>query len=646
MLQRFQKIQGTGKFLNFENQVNNLPDFTDFNIIYGDNGMGKTTLALILRSLNGEDDLLLRKRSFNQKFSQEVALKVLSEESPSYNFSQNQWNHHYPFFEIFDVHFINENIYTGLEIESSHKKKLFEIILGEEGVMLKNEIANLKERIRNGNKVIRDNAKALEQIIDGAFTALEYVEIKPESDIEDQLKFKAQELETAKNFQVIQAKPSLKEIPLLRFPFDIDKAKMVLEQSIDNISTEYLEKFQAHKENLKMNGKSEEWIQVGYENIHDSKCPFCQQNINDEVAIIQAYQQYFNETYKQLLVDLGNLNAQLNTYNLEVQILDIENTITGNLSLIDFWKKYIQTTPHLNSILDQKELLLNALEELKFIFNQKLSNPVKTQETTLLENFVEIINSVNELLSNYNKIITNYNENLYLLKTTEHSNLGQIEAEQKRLLAIQKRGEDSIEASCNKLKNYSIAVEQLKKEMKDKQQQLDVFKGTVFLEYLNKINQHLNEFAPYLKIKNLSSAYQGSSTEPVVKFALMMNDNEVLQKEHAAKPTVKYGMSEGDKSTLALAFFLTKIEMDKQLDQKIIVLDDAISSLDANRKGILVNKLLEYGQKAKQLFLFSHDKFLVARLWKKTKAVNLKCQTYRIGFEKESSVLLPLEIPS
>ncbi|MEM6966223.1 MAG: hypothetical protein AAF573_15770, partial [Bacteroidota bacterium] len=590
----------------------------------------------------------LRKRSFNKKVLQTIELEIHSEGSQTFTFSQNQWNQNYPFFEIFDVLFINENIYTGLEIERTHKKKLFEIILGEEGVRLKNEIAILKDRIRNGNKIIRETARGIEQEIDNVFTALEYAEIQPSEDIEDQLKFKAQELETAKNFQVIQAQPTLKEIPLVRLPFDVEKAKAVLVQSVDDISQAYLEKFKAHKESLNMGGKSEEWIQMGYENIHDDKCPFCLQPLHDELEIIQAYQQYFNQTYNQLLTDLAGLNKKLNAYNLEVQILDIENRITQHLALIDFWKKYLPHAPEPISILDQKKDLLSSWEGVASTFAHKMADPITSQSASSLDIFNEKIDYVNELLDFYNKKITDYNENIFLVKDADQSNPRQIELEQKKLMAIQKRATPSTENACKKLKTYTSAVGQLKKEMKDKQRQLDIFKGTVFLEYLNKINQHLKDFAPYLKIKNLSSAYQGSSTEPVVKFALMMSDNELLQKEHDTKPTVKYGMSEGDKSALALAFFFTKLEMDKQLDQKIIVVDDAISSLDANRKGILIRKLLAYGQKAKQLFLLSHDKFLVARLWKKSKEQNLACQTYRIGVDqdRESSVLLPLEIPA
>ena len=63
----------------------------------------------------------------------------------------------------------------------------------------------------------------------------------------------------------------------------------------------------------------------------------------------------------------------------------------------------------------------------------------------------------------------------------------------------------------------------------------------------------------------------GSSTEPAVKFALCIHDQEVTHAEKGNKVSMKYSLSEGDKNALALSFFLTKLELDTELKEKIIV---------------------------------------------------------------------------
>jgi len=111
-------------------------DFQHFNLIYGENGTGKTTFTHILRSLKGEDEFLLKKKTFGYTDSPEVVLKAKRLTKTTLSYQNFQWQEHDPNIEIFDIHFINNNVYTGLEIQNDHKKKLFEIILGDNGVQV------------------------------------------------------------------------------------------------------------------------------------------------------------------------------------------------------------------------------------------------------------------------------------------------------------------------------------------------------------------------------------------------------------------------------------------------------------------------------------------------------------------------------
>ena len=144
MIKKFIKISGTGKFLNYNTSVAPVPyrttDFEKINLIYGENGSGKTTLAIILKSLKDNDALLIKKRAFDRTFPQTIEVLTDLTPIPKLTYANNAWDDHYPNIEIFDIHFINENIYTGLEIQNTHKKNLFEIIFGLPGVQLKNDI--------------------------------------------------------------------------------------------------------------------------------------------------------------------------------------------------------------------------------------------------------------------------------------------------------------------------------------------------------------------------------------------------------------------------------------------------------------------------------------------------------------------------
>ena len=638
MIQRFQKIAGTGKFLNTQHQEG-VKDFEKFNLIYGDNGSGKTTLSLVFQSLKGNNKLLARKRSFDVSVPQEINILTNQLQNQEFSFQKNKWNQFLPNIEIFDVHFINENIYTGLEIQNTHKKNLFEIILGQQGISLKNEIATLKERIRNGNKVVRDATKEIEVVIESAYPALEYANLTSDEEIEEKIKWKQQEIETAKNKEAITQKPLLTVLPILKFPFETSEVSTVLQQSIDNISKDFLAAFNDHKNHLNMGDDAEEWIQKGVEVMQLDACPFCKKQLDGSEEIITAYQQYFNKDYKILLEKINHLEATLQGFNPEVALLDIENKITNNLLLIDFWKDFVTVPMELASILDKKESFTQTYQQVIVLIDKKSKDPIQAHSDTDLQNLENQTNSINEILNAFNEKIKLFNEGIESIKSTEAVDLAKLELELRQFHAIQKRDTPEVTELCNNLLTYSNGIEKLKSSMKGKQKELDISKNTVFASFNQKVNQYLQIFAPYLQIKNLTSGYQGSSTDPAMKFGLYVSGNALNQKKDAVESTFKYSLSEGDKSALALSFFLSKLNLDPELNQKIIVFDDPISSFDNRRKTVLLQELVALGKNAKQLFVLTHDRNLANDLVKKTKTEEIKLNCYKLGFDGKSAMI-------
>lgn len=646
MIRSFQKIKGIGRYKDFlssnvpsEQQVGN---FQHFNLIYGENGSGKTTLTHILRSLKGDDEFLLKKKRFGYIDSPEVQINASRLTETELIYQNFQWEAHDRHIDIFDVHFINTNIYTGLEIQNDHKKKLFEIILGDNGVLLKNEIQVIKQRIQKGNKVVRESSKVLEASIDNAYAALDYAKLSADADIAEKILLKEKELDTAKNHQTIQEKAMLSILPTIPLPIDLAAAKTILKQSLDFISSDYLEKMNTHKAHLKMGNKMEEWLQQGYAAKYADKCPFCLQKIDDSVEIVQAYQQYFNATYKQLIVDIEKINTALTSFNLEAILLQIENVLTVNWGLIEFWKKYLAKAPTLLPITEDKPQILPAFNNLKTLFQTKMSNPVQAVELTELENFETTLIDLVDKMAAMNAAIGNYNESIELMKAHGDTDILRIEQELKELRAIKKRADPEIIEHCNQLLKYTVAIEKLKAQNESKKEALNQFKGIVFNTYLSVINRHLKHFAPYLSLRKLTSGYLGSSTEPVVKFALCINGREVVHKEKADRPSMKYSLSEGDKSALALAFFLAKLESDEQLSEKVIVFDDTVSSFDRNRQSKLLDQLISFGQKARQLFFLTHNLRLGQEFSRRVEAANLPFTKSQLQLIDDTTTMVKL----
>jgi wobble nucleotide-excising tRNase len=630
MLKHFSKITGTGKFLHYRPSV--LPlveqpnDFGHFNLIYGENGSGKTTLSLLFRSLRGEDGLLLKKRSFDRSVPQQIEVAVEGLLPPRCTYTNGKWDQHLPGIEVFDVHFINDNVYTGLEIQNSHKKNLFEVILGQQGVQLKSEIQAIKERLMKGNKMTRETARDIEAAIGGAFEAKAFAEMGPERDIEGKIAEKAHEITTARSHQAILDKAYLSEIPMLQTDGFTTGAAEVLAQSTGGISEQYLAQFNAHKASLDMGGHAEDWLKQGYQAIHDDACPFCQRPFDVTVVILEAYRQYFNESYDRLISDLTRLNAALRGFNLEARLLDIERTIAQNLVLVEFWKNYLERPPVLHSLQGEQGRLAADFEQLKACFEQKAADPSQSQDAVPLTTFEATAQAINQAIIGFNKGIADFNSSISLMKSADGPDLPQLELDMRRLIALQKKDNADMDEWCKNLLTYESALEKLKKLKDEKQARLDQFKNTVFDRYLAAINRYLKAFAPYLELRQLTSHYIGSSTEPSVKFALCIEGKEVLQKDDPDKPSVKYSLSEGDKNAFALSFFLASLELDPQLSEKIIVFDDPVSHFDEKRTATLLNYLVDFGKKARQVFLLTHELGVAGKF----EALVPDCQRYQL----------------
>lgn len=647
MLKKFIKITGTGKFLDYTHSTVPTPyrpaDFKRINLLYGENGSGKTTLSLILKSLKEDDSLLQKKRSFDQSYPQ--AIEVLTDAAtPVYRYNGNVWNAHYQNIEIFDTHFINENIYTGLEIQPNHRKNLFEIIFGQPGVQLKSEIETIKTLIQGVQADIRTVSEKIEANISNAFTASDYCSHPIDLDIQNKIRAKESEIAVARNFREIQSKSNLQEIPLLALPYVKEDVKAVLEKSIENISVQYLEKVREHKSHLPMNGNEESWLKAGLEAIRDNACPFCLRPFDSHVEIIEAYNQYFNEEYNKLVRNLNAINSAVQTFNLEASIYSIETKIAGNQSLITFWEGHVPNPPTNNSILDQRSELVMSLEKVKESLKQKSLNPIKASGGSALEEFQTLVVTFNTNLTKINGDIRRYNDQINNLKSSRHLTIPELEADLKRLRAIEKRADPSISILCTELSTKRIDLDNLNSDKTNKQGALDTYSIGVFHGYSLKINQYLNAFAPYLEIRDFTSSYVGQSTTPIVNYALHINGNEIKQDGATNHPTFKYSLSEGDKSALALAFFLAKLESDPSISDKTIVFDDPVSSFDLNRKSTTISKLINVSQRAKQLFVFTHNIYFAGEFWKRAAQLSIPSQCSKIEFLGNTSCVVEFNI--
>ena len=82
------------------------------------------------------------------------------------------------------------------------------------------------------------------------------------------------------------------------------------------------------------------------------------------------------------------------------------------------------------------------------------------------------------------------------------------------------------------------------------------------------------------------------------------------------EPTFRTTISSGDRNTLALAFFFALLDQDERLTDKVIVIDDPLSSLDEHRAFTTAQEIRRLPNRAAQVIVLSHKKPFLCEIWK------------------------------
>lgn len=158
MFGKLLKIKNYGRFKNFtKNDSDWDGTFRKVNVIYAPNGMGKTSLAVIFRSIIDEDYLIEKKHAFDINEPVEIAFMVDNKEL---KYNGKKWNKHIQTIEVFDSFYFEDNVYVISFKDSLGKLNYFEQFTPKEIEEIKKEIRDSKESISKlcTKKINRKNA--------------------------------------------------------------------------------------------------------------------------------------------------------------------------------------------------------------------------------------------------------------------------------------------------------------------------------------------------------------------------------------------------------------------------------------------------------------------------------------------------------
>jgi wobble nucleotide-excising tRNase len=619
MLKKVISIKNVGNFVDF--QHHGQIDFSKMALIYGENGKGKTTLSAILRSLGtNKTEYILGRRSLGVPDTESIVVSILTDDGTvKFNSAKSmEWDKSVKNIEIFDSIFVNENVFSGDYVDLEHQRKLYLFVVGEESVERAKRIDELTQKINDLNPQIRVQESDVRNLIKGGIDLEVFVGLPDDTNAQEQLDRKEKELRDYSESAEIKIRLSFNLISLPQVEVEIIKTK--LSQTLETVSATAEKRTLEHLQKYSI-PDGENWIRQGVEHICDETCPFCGQSL-ESIDVINAFRDYFNQTYISFKKDIGEVKANYDSVLSETMLRNIQKDIFSNNTSLEFWKDFLQfgKTPEIDT--DFLQLTWDSIKnELASYFDKKLQAPLESVELgdlQSLKQYKKLLANVSE----YNAVLSEANKQIAELKKKIAQTDEQVlKAEIVKLQNQITRHSATGKSECDKYQALLKDKEKLEKEKKGERKVLETETNLTFSKYQSQINYHLEQIGVNFRIHETKPNFKGGKASS--SFSIEINGNYIeLGGQDIDKPGFKNTLSDGDKNTLAFALFLAKLNHDTKLNEKIVVFDDPVNSLDRYRKNYTIEQIETISKIAKQVIVLSHDPYFLRELWRKFERKN------------------------
>ncbi|MEX2648235.1 MAG: AAA family ATPase [Alphaproteobacteria bacterium] len=620
MINRLQLLRNVGQFESVAAGAK-IP-LARLSLIYAENARGKTTLAAILRSLKTGDPLPIAERRRLAALHPPHVVIECDGGPPLAVFQNNAWNRSLPSIIIFDDNFIDQNVHSGLSIESDHRQRLHELILGERGIDLNRDLQQLVARVEEHNRTLRARSDAIPAAVRGALSVDDFCTLQPRDDIDSAI----QEAERAHSGALEQvAIRNAATFESLTLPdFDVDAISALLNRDLAALNTAAAERVHAHLLSLGEGGEA--WLAGGMNRLPPvqdggvAPCPFCTQDLAGS-PVIEHYRAYFSEAYVGLKNALKNERDAIERQHGGDPVAAFERGFRVWSERRQFWSRFCDV-PDVS--LDTGEIARAwrmAREVVLVLLRAKQAAPLEQralsgEERAALAEFDARRADVAALNERFQSV----NGKVALVK--ERAAAGDrvtLASDVARLKAVKARHGVDLDTLCTAYlaeKGAKATTEALRDRVRIA---LDQYRATVFPAYQTAINIYLQRFNAGFRLDSVNSINTRGGSSCIYN-VIINNETITIAGTNPAigVPAFRNTLSAGDRSTLALAFFFASLDQDQALAGRIVVIDDPITSMDEHRSLTTVQEMRRLSERTAQVIVLSHDKPFLCRLWEGT----------------------------
>lgn len=617
MINRLQLVRNLGQF-DSVNSAANIP-LTRLTLVYSENGRGKTTLAAVLRSLATGDAMpIAERRRLAAQHPPHIVLECSGGPPPAI-FENNSWNRTLPTLVVFDDVFVDENVHSGLGVQVHHRQNLHELILGAQAVALTAQVQQLVGRIEEHNRELRARESAITADVRGVFSVEAFCGLPARADIDQEIVEAERSLAAARDQSAVRVTPHFEPVPLP--VFDLATFDELLRRDLPAIDGATLARLRTHFTSLGQGGEA--WISDGMRRIQgrpadaQASCPFCAQDLGAS-PVLQHYRVYFGDEYmslKRAIVEA--IDATERAHGEEVPA-GLERAVRVLIERRQFWARFCDVpevaidTAAIGR--DWREARASLIAQLVAKQAAPLERTEVAAETRAL---VETYDRHRQLIAGLNEQLGKANEAVEVAKErAATASLPALTEALARLKATKSRHEPQTAAACASYLQERAAKQATEQQRELAKAALEQHRAQVFPGYQTAINLYLARFNAGFLLDSVT--YANTRGGPTCTYNVLINNTPVPvggAEPAPGAPSFRNTLSAGDRNTLALAFFFASLDQDPNLVDRIVVIDDPISSLDEHRALTTVQEIRHLAERVGQLIVLSHNRPFMCRLW-------------------------------
>ncbi len=337
MLRKLISIKNVGRFRNYS--ASGDVELRRYNLVFAENGRGKTTLCAIFRSLSTSTPaFIVGRRTLGSVEPPEVQILLASGNT---TFRDGAWSVSFSDIAVFDGTYVSENVFAGDVVDTENKRNLYRVIIGSPGVRLAEQLNELDSQIRAKGTEIRDNRTLLERHAAPGMTIQAFIGLPYDPAIDAKIAAKEQDLQAVRRAEEIRRRPALTVVPAPVFP---PPFATLLAKTLANIAPDADRRVAAHIRKHRMEARGEPWLSEGLQYIGADCCPFCGQGLAG-IELIEAYRGFFSREYHALRQEAADLLVDVEQAIGDRVAAGIEQVLLQNNGEVEFWRQYCPVVP-------------------------------------------------------------------------------------------------------------------------------------------------------------------------------------------------------------------------------------------------------------------------------------------------------------